>query len=187
MDVLKERFQEVLLRATNWKALLYLDEADLFIAGCNPNDLRRYALVSTFFHHLDDTEAFLLMTASWFEKLDPDIESRLSMTIALPAINFDSQKRIWKTWIRRLGNLTEQEELALHAYLDIWLEKAQEGQYTKMNGRQIRNCVAAASALALQENSTLTEWTFLTRKPCPIAAMFLSYMKSHFSTSYAIA
>ncbi|KAI0965880.1 P-loop containing nucleoside triphosphate hydrolase protein [Xylaria arbuscula] len=154
VDMLKDRLQEASLRATNWKALLLLDEADLFIYSRKLNDARRNSLVSTFFHHLDDSEALLLMTANCVEKIDCEIESRLSMAIGLPEISFESQKHIWKTWIHRLGNLTPDQEEELLYFVER--EKThEEGQYAKMNGRQIKNCIAAASALARQENQTL--------------------------------
>ncbi|KAF2969141.1 hypothetical protein GQX73_g4386 [Xylaria multiplex] len=154
-DVLKERLQQAFLRATNWKALLLLDEADIFTQARNLQDLRRYVLVSIFFHYLDNSEALLLMTTNRVDKLDFELGSRLQIAIELPKLSFESQKRIWKTWIRRLGNLEPYQEQSLYQYIDVHLATVEEGKYTMMNGRQIRNCVAAASALARQDREDL--------------------------------
>ncbi|KAJ2994012.1 hypothetical protein NUW58_g1665 [Xylaria curta] len=156
VDILEKRLQEVFLRATNWRALLLLDDADIFIKTRSIQDLRRYAIVSIFLHQLDDSEALLLMTTNHVD-LDPSLGSRVDIAIPLPRINFESQKRIWKIWIRHLGSLApnQVQVQVLEQFIEFDLETAEEGAYITMNGRQIRSCISAASALARQDGERL--------------------------------
>ncbi|KAI0112380.1 P-loop containing nucleoside triphosphate hydrolase protein [Nemania sp. FL0031] len=154
-EVLEKRLKDIFLRAANWKALLLLDQTDIFIQAREVQDWRRSALVSTFLHHLDTSEALLFMTTNRIDNLDRSIEPRVTMPIRLPDINFKGQKNIWKSWISRLGNLTKKQKAELERFIDYDLKEIEEGAYTNMNGSQIQSCVTAASMLAGKNNESL--------------------------------
>ncbi|KAJ8130502.1 hypothetical protein O1611_g3129 [Lasiodiplodia mahajangana] len=151
-EVLDKRLQQIFLRAANWKVLLLFDQADIFIQARDVQDWRRSALVSIFLHHLDTAEALLFMTATRIDNLDRSLESRVTMPIELPEIDLKGQKRIWKSWISRLENVTWKQKAELERFIDYDLEKAEEGAHTGMNGLQIQSCVTAASMLARKNN-----------------------------------
>ncbi|KAI0479763.1 P-loop containing nucleoside triphosphate hydrolase protein [Xylaria cf. heliscus] len=161
-DVLEDRLQDVCLRATNWKALLLLDEADMFIQARDKHNLREYAVVSTFLQHLDDSEALFFITSTRLDRLDQALDSRVTMPIHLPDISFEAQKTIWKSLIWRLENPSESQEKTWEEFIKFDLEAAEDGAYTTMNGRQINACIMAALALARKENSMVTKYLSLT-------------------------
>ncbi|KAI8950669.1 hypothetical protein F4801DRAFT_333308 [Xylaria longipes] len=158
LEVLKKRLREICLRAANWKALLLLDEADMFIQARDMQDLRQYAVVSTFLHHLDDSEALLFITSARVDRLDQALESRVAMPIHLPDISFESQQTIWKSLIWRLENPPEAQKKMWERFIKFGLETVDERAYTTMNGRQIKTCITAALTLARKENGMATKY-----------------------------
>ncbi|KAI3320346.1 P-loop containing nucleoside triphosphate hydrolase protein [Xylariaceae sp. AK1471] len=174
LDVLEKRLQEVFLRATNWKAILLLDEADIFVQARDVQDLRRYAVVSIFLHHLDNSEAFLLMTTNHADKLDQALEPRINMPIYLPDIDFEAQKVVWKNWIWRLENPTHSQKLRWEEFIDFELQNSEEGACTTMNGRQIRNCITAASMLARGDGGMSAKNPFPSHTQYPITGKAVS-------------
>ncbi|RYP93286.1 hypothetical protein DL770_000575 [Monosporascus sp. CRB-9-2] len=152
LDVLEQRLQEALLRATNWRAILLLDEADVFVQARDPHDIRRNAIVSIFLRHLDYSEALLFMTTNRVSKLDTALESRIHMTIKLPDFTLKDQKTVWIDLIGRLEDMDLTGKQTLEDFIKNDLETLENGAYMDMNGRQIRNCLSAASALARKDN-----------------------------------
>ncbi|KAI1756019.1 P-loop containing nucleoside triphosphate hydrolase protein [Xylaria castorea] len=158
LDVLENRLQEICLRAANWKALLLLDEADMFIRARDMQDLRQYAVVSIFLHHLDESEALLFITSARVDGLDQALESRVTMPIQLPDMDFEAQQRIWRDLIWRLENPPEAQKKIWEQFVKFDLGVAEDGAYTNMNGRQIKTCITAALTLARKENGTTTQY-----------------------------
>jgi SpoVK/Ycf46/Vps4 family AAA+-type ATPase len=147
-DTLEWRLQETFLRAANWKAILLLDEADVFIAKRDSYDLKRNALVSIFLRHLEYSEGLLFMTTNRREELDPALESRIHMALELPVFDIEAQKFVWLSLIESLEDLRDEEKLELRSFIKKDLQELDGGAYLRMNGRQIRNCMSAALALA---------------------------------------
>ncbi|RYP76363.1 hypothetical protein DL771_001802 [Monosporascus sp. 5C6A] len=146
-DALEERLQQALLRATNWKAILLLEEADVFVQF-RDFDLRRYAVVSSFLRHLDYSQAVVFMTTNRVTKFDPALLSRIHINLWFPDFDFKAQQEVWKDVINRLEDLNREDRENLTYFINYELEKLDERVYTHMNGRQIRNCISAAAALA---------------------------------------
>ena len=152
-DIFEQRLCEIFLRARNWKAILLLDDADVFIQSRAHGDLRRNAIVSIFLRHLEYSEVCFFMSTNQVDQLDIAIESRIHIPIQFSPLKFSDQKAIWKDAIQRLEGLGDVTDLL--EFIDDWLEPLDDKRYTKMNGRQIRNCVSAALSLARAENSSL--------------------------------
>ncbi|KAI0445314.1 hypothetical protein F4803DRAFT_166543 [Xylaria telfairii] len=155
LEVLEKRLQEICLRAANWKALLLLDEAEMFIQARHTQDLRQYAVVSTFLNHLDSSEALLFITSTRVDRLDQALESRVTLPIQLPDLSFEAQQRIWMSLIRRLENPSEDQERIWEQFIELDLSAAEDGAYITMNGRQIKTCITAALTVAHKENKSL--------------------------------
>ncbi|RYP15386.1 hypothetical protein DL765_005722 [Monosporascus sp. GIB2] len=156
-DVLEQRLCEIFSRAKNWKAILLLDEADVFVEMRRSGELKRNALVSIFLRHLEYSDAVFFMTTNQAERLDMALESRIHMTLSFYDLYFDDQQVIWLHWIRKLQGLSEGETTRLKGFVDDRLKSLDDGAYTKMNGRQIRNCISAALSLAQGNDDVLDE------------------------------
>ncbi|KAI1503349.1 P-loop containing nucleoside triphosphate hydrolase protein [Biscogniauxia marginata] len=155
LDILEQQLRTALLRATNWRAILLLDDADIFLQNRDQFSLKRNIAVSIFLHHLDYSEALLFMTTTHIAKFDRGIDSRIHIMLELPQFDFNVQKIIWTNLIQRLENLTPVGKQDLELFIRDDLESLDQGMYTSMNGRQIRNCISAALALVHNHENNL--------------------------------
>lgn len=139
-----EKLTMILALAVTWDAVVLLDEADVFLQTRDDNNITRNALVSIFLRQLEYFEGILILTTNRIGNIDPAFESRIHFSFHYPDLNFEARKQIWQTFWKRAGiegvkpaDLTEDElaKLAKHA----------------LNGRQIKNTVASALSLALEE------------------------------------
>ncbi|KAG1745714.1 P-loop containing nucleoside triphosphate hydrolase protein [Suillus lakei] len=136
---------QILELAQTWKAVLLLDEADVFLYQRDSNDVIRNALVSIFLRQLEYYQGILFLTTNMIAHCDLAFESRIHFTVYFPQLNEPSRRQIWKTFITKTsgaGNITDDEIDAL----------AKED----MNGRQIKNTISTAQSISLDQNSPLS-------------------------------
>ncbi|KAG0704003.1 P-loop containing nucleoside triphosphate hydrolase protein [Suillus ampliporus] len=136
---------QILELAQTWKAVLLLDEADVFLYQRNSNDVIRNALVSIFLRQLEYYQGILFLTTNMIAQCDLAFESRIHFTVHFPQLNESSRRQIWKTFIAKtphVGSITDDEINAL----------AKE----HMNGRQIKNTISTAQSISLDQNLPLS-------------------------------
>lgn len=114
-------------RVTRWNAVLLLDEADIFMAERQKEELERSAIVGVFLRVLDRYKGTLFLTTNRTEVLDPAFASRITVKLDYPDLNDERRCKIWELMLAKAkifpeGGLTELGKLEL-------------------NGREIRNCV----------------------------------------------
>ena len=135
-----------LAMTAKWKAVLLLDEADVFLLARNAHDLERNKLVSIFLRILEYYEGFLFLTTNRVEDIDAAFESRIQLSLKYTELNADCRYQVWKGFLKTCqlaeGEFTE-ERLRLLAQ-------------TKLNGRQIKNVIKPAQLLAASKDSRLT-------------------------------
>ena len=159
-DVLESRLQKTFLIAVNWKAILLLDEADVFLQERDLYDLKRNALVSVFLRNLESYDGLLFLTTNRPGQIDEAFQSRIHITLGLPELDFKRQQEVWLIFIKKLKldvnkDISLAKKRALMEFVRNDLEqKLKESDY-RMNGRQIRNCIRSASALANKANRSL--------------------------------
>ncbi len=151
-DTLERRLRETFLRAANWKAILLLDEADVFVAARDRQDLKRNALVSILLRHLEYSKGLLFMTTNRPDNLDKTLSSRIQLGLKLPDFKFDLQQEVWKGFMNGLEGLTDGKKDKLVEFIECSLPEL-DVTFRNLNGRQIRNCVSAALALAQGESN----------------------------------
>lgn len=72
---MEENLARILELAHIWKAVLLLDEADVFLHRRSMTDLVRNALVSVFLRQLEYYQGILIMTTNMMKQIDPAFES----------------------------------------------------------------------------------------------------------------
>lgn len=155
LDIIELKFNEALLRAANWGAILLLDEADIFVTRSMPNTPPKF-LVSIFLRQLERSECVFFMAARISNGLlDGAIQSRLHLALRLPDLTFKGQKKVWDGCIQEIENLRPEDKQKLDDFIENDLEVMENGEFSKLNGRQIINCVTAALAVALNRETTL--------------------------------
>lgn len=146
---LERQLQEVLDIAHCWGAVLLLDEADVFLEKRSPHDIMRNALVSIFLRLLEYFQGILFLTTNRVEVFDEAFVSRIHLSLRYGDLSTKAKKAVWKTFIDKVRTVEgmEVEDIA-EKDLDDLSRRA-------LNGRQIKNIVRAAQALAISENTNL--------------------------------
>jgi SpoVK/Ycf46/Vps4 family AAA+-type ATPase len=132
--------------ATTWNAILLLDEADIFLQMRDYKDVKRNALVSVFLRELEYFDGILFLTTNRIGAIDEAFQSRIHVTLGLPLLDETTRREIWTIFIKDLSGIHRNSRMDLLKHVGSKLAKC------SLNGRQIRNCVRTAIALADQED-----------------------------------
>ena len=150
-DVFEQRLHNTLLRGANWKSMILFEDADAIVYSRDMYQLRRSAIVSIFLRHIEYSEGIHFITTSNDCNIDPAIRSRAHLALGLPRLTFDAQEWIWLNFIGRISTELLANKAELDSFIKHDLRNLHQRDHGAMNGRQIRNCVDAALALARVE------------------------------------
>lgn len=150
-DDLEKRLKDVFEYAVNWNAVLLLDEADVFLQERDVHDLKRNALVSVFLRELEYFDGVLFLTTNRPGSLDEAFQSRIHVTIGLPELDAKSQLEVWTIFVKDL-NIEKSEKMSILEFVDEDIKKN-----GNLNGRQIRNSVRTALAIAAPDERDYLE------------------------------
>ena len=148
---LENRLRGTFEHAVNWNAVLLLDEADVFLQERDVHDLKRNALVSVFLRELEYFDGVLFLTTNRPGSLDEAFQSRIHITIGLPELDPKSQLEVWTIFVEEL-NLSKDEKIDILKFVDEDILKN-----GSLNGRQIRNGVRIALAIAAQKRERISK------------------------------
>ena len=149
---LEPQLRKTLLRAANWGAILLLENADLFGQDRDLVQLQRNALVSILLHHLDRSEALVILATSYSAQHDQGLLSRIHLPLYFEPLTFGYQEEIWRNLLES-SNLNRTSRSLCVSFVEEKLKDFENGSHKSMNGRQIQNCLSAALALAKIEQS----------------------------------
>jgi SpoVK/Ycf46/Vps4 family AAA+-type ATPase len=154
--------------ATDWDAVILLDEADVFMAERNPNDIARNELVSIFLRELEYFRGIIFLTTNLYHTIDSAFRSRVSLHLLFKPLGSDARELVWRKFLNRLpqGATTAPKAIASSSSAEKEREPAAtaesgEGSDTvvseddkfisdedikelglwKLNGREIKNAV----------------------------------------------
>jgi SpoVK/Ycf46/Vps4 family AAA+-type ATPase len=146
--------------ATEWNAVILLDEADVFMAERNPNDIHRNELVSIFLRELEYFRGIIFLTTNLYHTIDAAFRSRVSLHLLFQSLNRGARETVWRKFLQRLPEQKEfevspheRDELSIvGAEIDpkrdvnkttTALSDAEIGQLSlwQLNGREIKNAV----------------------------------------------
>ncbi|KXX74376.1 ATP-dependent zinc metalloprotease YME1, partial [Madurella mycetomatis] len=128
-DSIDQRLQTVFRLAQTWKAVLLLDEADVFMAKRTDLDLTRNAIVSIFLRQLEYYQGILILTTNRVEEIDDAFRSRIHFQLSFPELDSVARRAIWRGFLENVnkdgGIAVELDEPAIDRLADM-----------DMNGRQ---------------------------------------------------
>ncbi|KAI9812346.1 MAG: hypothetical protein M1826_002914 [Phylliscum demangeonii] len=140
--MLEAELNKLLDLSHSWGAVLLLDEADVFLEKRTIQDIHRNALVSIFLRLLEYFQGILFLTTNRVETFDDAFQSRIHVALRYGELNTKAKKAVWKLFIDRVK---AKEGLEVEDFTESDLDALARNH---LNGRQIKNCVRTAQALA---------------------------------------
>ncbi|XXG95191.1 Calcium channel yvc1 [Hypoxylon texense] len=147
---LEAELQKILDICHAWGAILLLDEADVFLEKRNMQDIHRNALVSIFLRQLEYFQGILFLTTNRVQTFDDAFQSRIHIALRYDDLDAKAKKAIFKIFVERARVVTGVDTMPFN-----------EEDYTSLarhnlNGRQIKNTIGTAQALAVNKGEPLS-------------------------------
>ncbi|KAG5637602.1 hypothetical protein H0H81_003994 [Sphagnurus paluster] len=124
--------------ATAWKAIILIDEADVFLEQRSLHDLERNAMVAIFLRHVEYYRGILFLTTNRVQAFDEAFLSRIHVALHFHELSQESKEQVWTAFIAKLG-----------ATGDVTREEIKQLAAREVNGRQIKNAARTAHSLAV--------------------------------------
>jgi len=124
--------------ATAWKAIVLIDEADVFLEERSLHDLERNAMVAVFLRHVEYYRGILFLTTNRVQAFDDAFLSRIHVALHFHELSQTSKEQVWTAFIAKLG-----------ATDVLTPEQITELAKRNINGRQIKNAARTAQSLAV--------------------------------------
>lgn len=116
--------------ASRWKAILLLDEADVFLAQ-RSSDPHLNALVSVFLRELEQYDGILFLTTNRVQSFDEAMISRIHLALKYESLGIDARKAIWQSF---LGHVKTRQGTPIYYPDDVEALAREE-----LNGREARS------------------------------------------------
>ncbi|KZV82213.1 P-loop containing nucleoside triphosphate hydrolase protein, partial [Exidia glandulosa HHB12029] len=124
--------------SATWGAVVLIDEADVFLEQRSLHDLQRNALVAVFLRQLEYFAGLLFITTNRVRSFDEAFQSRIHVSLRYRELEEDARRKVWRSFLDKVGLAKD------------GLSGAEEDELVKtpLNGRQIKNAVRTAGAVA---------------------------------------
>ena len=142
-----------------WGAVLLLDEADVFLERRSVHDLHRNALVSIFLRLLEYFQGILFLTTNRVETFDEAFQSRIHIALRYSDLDRKAKKQIWNSFLNIVakdeasGDFANGTDTPLREV--VTKDELENLSRRELNGRQIKNVVRTAQALAHNKGERL--------------------------------
>ncbi|KAH8705964.1 hypothetical protein BGW36DRAFT_286699 [Talaromyces proteolyticus] len=147
---LEGELNKILDIAHSWGAVLLLDEADVFLEKRTIQDIHRNALVSIFLRLLEYFQGILFLTTNRVETFDDAFQSRIHIALRYGDLTLKAKRSVWKMFLDKVKSI---DGVQTSEFTDKDLDVLARHN---LNGRQIKNSVRTAQALAVNEKSALS-------------------------------
>ena len=135
-----------------WRAVMLIDEADIFLEQRDLRDIGRNAVVATFLRFLEYTENVIFLTTNRLKTLDPAIRSRIHLILSYTPLTEPQRTQIWHRALRDM--LADHHHLAGEddAGDDVDQLVRNDLAPLDLNGREIHNVCRTALASLFEEH-----------------------------------
>ncbi|KAK3372966.1 P-loop containing nucleoside triphosphate hydrolase protein [Lasiosphaeria ovina] len=100
--ILGANIKRVFEMATEWNAVILLDEADVFMAERHPSDITRNELVSIFLRELEYYRGIIFLTTNLYSTIDSAFRSRVSLHLLFNSLTPEARTIVWRKFLDRL-------------------------------------------------------------------------------------
>ncbi len=94
--------KKVFEMATEWDAVILLDEADVFMAERHPQDIARNELVSIFLRELEYYRGIIFLTTNLYDTIDSAFRSRVSLHLLFRPLTAEARQSVWRKFLARV-------------------------------------------------------------------------------------
>ncbi|KAF2141541.1 uncharacterized protein K452DRAFT_308644 [Aplosporella prunicola CBS 121167] len=138
--------------ATRWRAVLLIDEADIFLEKRRTSDLARNGVVTAFLRRMEYFGGLLFLTTNRIDTMDDAFMSRVHVVVGFDSLDAATRKAIMESFFQKLSDeMGSQIRVSPEAKNYLLTDK--EVANLDWNGREIRNAIQTAIALAEYEAS----------------------------------
>lgn len=130
---LGKNIKKVFEMATEWDAVILLDEADVFMAERDPGDIARNELVSIFLRELEYFRGIIFLTTNLFSTIDSAFRSRVNIHLVFQSLPASSRLLLWQKFLSRLPGDEVQAK--------VNKKDLNELAKWELNGREIKNAI----------------------------------------------
>lgn len=136
------RLKQILTYATMWKAVVLLDEADVFLEARQESsgDSSRNALVAVFLRELEYFSGIVFLTTNRVETFDQAMKSRIHLALEYSPPDIEIRRQVWMNLLNKVPT----EAIGIDDLDDAVENLLME----KLNGREISNTLNTARTLA---------------------------------------
>ncbi|KFY03751.1 hypothetical protein O988_01262 [Pseudogymnoascus sp. VKM F-3808] len=147
---LEAELQKILDISMTWGCVLLLDEADVFLEKRTIQDIHRNALVSIFLRLLEYFQGILFLTTNRVETFDDAFQSRIHIALRYGELSTKAKKAVFQMFLEKVR--------VLEGTVTLPFTEADFTDLAKhnLNGRQIKNTVRTAQALAVNQKEPLS-------------------------------
>jgi AAA+ superfamily predicted ATPase len=100
-DTVEKRLPLIFQRASRWKAVLLLDEADVLLEQRSVQDIYRNALVCVFLRTLEYYQGMMFLTTNRVGQIDDAIASRIHFKLKYDNLNLEQRISIWRRFLEK--------------------------------------------------------------------------------------
>lgn len=146
------QLSKVLQYATIWKAVILLDEADVFLEARTDEGqdaVARNALVAVFLRHLEYFSGIVFLTTNRIHVFDPAMKSRIHIALGYHPPGKSMRRSMWMNSLKALP--VDEVDISFNDSNEIIENIVQEN----LNGREITNTINTARTLARYEKKPL--------------------------------
>jgi len=136
--------------AERWKAVLLIDEADIFLERRKHTDLARNGVVSAFLRKMEYFSGLLFLTTNRVGHIDEAFMSRVHVVVGYPGLDDGKRRELWEGFFRKMRDDTKGNIRVSPSAKSYVMQDAKDLKI-KLNGREIRNALQTAIALATYE------------------------------------
>lgn len=135
---LEENLSRILETAAAWRAVLLIDEADIFLEVRSDLDISRNAMVAVFLRLLEYYQGILFLTSNRGGRLDPAFQSRIGLKLHYNELTQDDRNKVWRNLLSLYSGKVElaEDEISLLAGHPL-------------NGREIKNIIRLGVTLGV--------------------------------------
>ncbi|GAA5822370.1 hypothetical protein JCM10212_004627 [Sporobolomyces blumeae] len=173
VELVEARLAAVLDLCAAWRAVVLIDEADVFLerrssaqGGGGGGDVLRNALVCVLLRLIEYFEGILFLTTNRISSFDPAVESRVTIALRYDELDVKARESVWRNLVENLEvpSAKDSDETTPDARtpdesgslerVDLDYERLAQHD---LNGRQIKNTLRLALALAADSDEPLSQ------------------------------